>query len=365
MAPAPTDTRAAAVARRLAEGTAVRIAGSATKAGWGRPVDGLPELSTRGLDRIVAHEPGDFTAVLEAGVRLADAQAAFAAHGQRLALDPPGAGATIGGIVASGDSGPLRHRYGAPRDLVIGIALALPDGTVARAGGRVIKNVAGYDLAKLAAGAFGTLGVITEVCVRLHPLPAATATAVFRSERPERLRAIVLDLAHRPLELESLDLAPGAILARFAGATAAERAAGVRPDEVVEDDEGLWEAQRGAQRSADGIVVRVAGLPTDLATVLRAASTGAAARDAGGATPRVVGRAGAGTFWVTLPSGGDVAALRRALAPRPCVVTDAPAEVRGALDPWDLPEGPALELMRRVRDRFDPGRVCNGELMPT
>ena len=95
----------------------------------------------------------------------------FAEAGQMLALDPPGDDATIGGIVATGDSGPLRHRYGGPRDLVLGVTIALPDGTVARAGGKVIKNVAGYDLSKLMTGAFGTLGVIAQVALRLHPLP--------------------------------------------------------------------------------------------------------------------------------------------------------------------------------------------------
>ena len=100
-----------------------------------------------------------------------------------LALDPPlgpDAAATIGGVVATGDSGPLRHRYGAPRDLVVGMTIALADGTIARSGGKVIKNVAGYDLAKLFAGSFGTLGVIVEVAVRLHPLADTRVTAAGR-----------------------------------------------------------------------------------------------------------------------------------------------------------------------------------------
>ena len=104
--------------------------------------------------------------MLDAGVRLADAQAAFAAEGQMLALDPPDGGATVGGIVATADSGPLRHRYGSVRDLVVGMTVALSDGTVAKSGGKVIKNVAGYDLAKLFSGSFGTLGLIASVAVR-------------------------------------------------------------------------------------------------------------------------------------------------------------------------------------------------------
>ena len=332
------------IARRLQEGPA-RIVGAGTRAGWGTPVD-APPLPTDGLDRIVDHEPGDFTAVLQAGVRLRDAQAAFARAGQTLMLDPPGDG-TIGGAVACADHGPLRHRYGAPRDLVIGVEMALPDGTVARGGGRVIKNVAGYDLPKLAAGSFGTLGVITEVAVRLHPLPTATATAVFRHADAASLQRRVLDLARRPLEAEALDVrwegAAGQVLVRFAGAAATDRAARIA-DEIVEDDDGIWAEQRARQRG--DYVVRVHHLPTDLARVLRAA-------------PSAVGRGAFGTTWI---QGADVQALRAALAPNPCVLLDAPAEARGE-DPFALAGRPERELMRRVRERFDPEERCNPGLL--
>ncbi|MBV8429788.1 MAG: FAD-binding oxidoreductase, partial [Solirubrobacterales bacterium] len=157
--------------------------GGRTKLAWG--AIGAPpevELSTERLDRLVEHNEGDLTAILEAGVRLRDAQEKFSQAGQRLALDPPDPepGATIGGIVATGDSGPLRHRFGGVRDLILGVQVALPDGTVARAGSRVIKNVAGYDLAKLMCGAFGTLGVICQVILRLHPGPADKLTVLGR-----------------------------------------------------------------------------------------------------------------------------------------------------------------------------------------
>jgi glycolate oxidase FAD binding subunit len=349
------------LAARLAAGGPVRIAGGGTRAGWGSPVEGAEPLSTAGLDQVVEHSEGDFTAILEAGVAVEKAQERFAAAGQMLALDPPAApGATIGGLVATGDSGPRRHRYGAPRDLVIGVTVALPDGSVAKAGGKVIKNVAGYDLSKLMSGAFGTLGVITRVAVRLHPLPEATATARFASDDPDRLGAIAADLAHKPLELDALDVAyaggQGAILARFAGTTAVERArgaAGTEGDgEVVEDDERLWEEQRAGQRSAEGTVVRVSALPTELPDVLRAADeTGA----------KVVGRAGAGLFYLSLPGSAreEVELLRAELSPAACVVLDAPAELRAAIDPWGVPDGPELGLARRVKERFDPARVCN------
>ena len=163
----------------------IRPVGGGTKP-WIAARDEEP-LETGGLDRIVEHNVGDFTAVLEAGVPFADAQATFAQHGQRLAWDPPDpGGATIGGIVATADSGPLRHRYGGVRDLVVGTTVVLSDGTVAKSGGKVIKNVAGYDLAKLFAGSFGTLGLIASVSVRLHPLPERTATVERDLRRPGR-----------------------------------------------------------------------------------------------------------------------------------------------------------------------------------
>ena len=140
------------------------------------------------LARILEHNVGDFTAVLEAGVPLAAAQAEFAEHGQMLAIDPAlHDAATVGGVMAANDSGPLRHRYGSMRDLVVGTTVALSDGTLARSGGKVIKNVAGYDLGKLFCGSFGTLGLIVRVAVRLHPLPPATASAAGATGDPERL----------------------------------------------------------------------------------------------------------------------------------------------------------------------------------
>ena len=210
---------------------AIRPVGGGTKLAWGAAGRADLDLSTASLTAIREHNAGDLTAVLEAGARLAHVQDVFAEAGQMLALDPPlGAGdaATIGGIVATADSGPLRHRYGAPRDLVIGITVALSDGTVAKSGGKVIKNVAGYDLGKLFAGSFGTLGLILGVAVRLHPRPATRATALFRGDSPDALATTAASLAHAPLELEALDVrwepGRGAVFARAAGAAAIDRA---------------------------------------------------------------------------------------------------------------------------------------------
>src|SRR6266571_5084572 len=300
----------------------------------------------------------------EAASALRDADAA----GQMLALDPPDADgrATVGGVVATGDTGPLRHRYGAPRDQVLGIRVALADGTLARSGGKVIKNVAGYDLAKLFAGSFGTLGLVVEVAVRLYPLPAARATTVGTSDDSGALARAARAVGDAPLELEALDVrwgtGRGALLARAAGVAAGERAG--RAAELMracalragveEEDEPLWDRQRALQRSEGGAVVRVSGARSDLPAVLAAARS----LDAD-----VAGRAGLGLLWVRLPEADDaglVAAieeLRGALAPRPCVVFDAPEAVRGKVDVWGEPS--ALSLMRRVKDRFDPKGTCN------
>jgi glycolate oxidase FAD binding subunit len=345
-------------------GTCARVVGGGTKIGWGR--GGAPadlELSTSELDEILEHNEGDLTAILQAGVPLARAQEKFAEADQMLALDPPDTGgATIGGVVAAGDSGPLRHRYGAARDLVLGVAVALPDGTVARAGGKVIKNVAGYDLAKLFAGSFGTLGAIVEVAVRLHPM-RPTASAEGHGSDPAAVARAATALAHSRLEAQALDVAwrggQGGVLVRFAGVEAEPQADAARRElekaglgsSVMHDDASAWEAQRTAQRGE--LVVRVSGLQTRLEDVLRAAEE----LDGG-----VVGRAALGICWVSLPASAgaeEVRALRRSLAPAACVVLDAPEELRREVDPWGFDDGGALELMRRTKARFDPNGVCS------
>ena len=359
----PGSAQEAAALLRASE--RVRIRGGGTRSGWGH-VTPAPDLVllTAGLDSVVEHNEGDLTAVLQAGVPLRAAQERFAAAGQMLALDPPGAPeATIGGVFATGDSGPLRHRYGAARDLIVGITVALPDGSVAKAGGKVIKNVAGYDLSKLFTGAFGTLGLIAQVAVRLHPRPPQALTARGIGDDADRLAAAASALAHRPLEAECLDVAwsdgRGAVLARFGGATAqrgAETSATVLREQgceadVVEDDAALWQRQREHQRSTGATVVKVSGLPADLPKGLRAA-------DALGGT--LVGRAALGLWWITLPGGAEaVQKLREALTPAPCVVADAPEDVRNAVDPWHTDAGEPLVLLRRVKHQFDPAGVCN------
>jgi glycolate oxidase FAD binding subunit len=356
-APATREELASALAAAGEAGTPVRFRGAGTKQAWppAAPPEAL-ELSTAGLTQIVEHNAGDLTAVLEAGVPLAEAQALFAKAGQRLALDPPDGGATIGGVVASGDTGPLRGRYGGPRDLVVGMRVALSDGTLAKSGGKVIKNVAGYDIAKLFAGSFGTLGAIVEVSVRLHPVAPDTATALGEAADPDELARGAAAIGQSPLEHHGLDVSwrdgRGRVLVRFAGAAprpqaeAAEkllRSEGLTT-EIVDDDEGLWDEQRAAQRGP--LVVKVSSLPTRLPALLRAAG------EQGGS---VVGRAALGLSWVRFeePSAAAVERLRREFI---AVVQDRPPDLD--VDPIGHVDPASRALMQRVKERFDPAGVC-------
>jgi glycolate oxidase FAD binding subunit len=339
------------LAAALAEaGDTVRVRGAGTKLAWVRGEPSV-ELSTTGLDEIVEHNEGDLTAVLQAGVPLARAQQRFAEAGQMLALDPPDHGATIGGVVATNDSGPLRTRYGGIRDLVVGMRVALADGTVAKSGGKVIKNVAGYDVAKLFVGSFGTLGAILEVSVRLHPTPPATATAMVRSSDPDALGRAVLALSHARLEHLGLDVhwegGEGAVLSRFGGAAPipqAEAAARLMGDaELVEDDDDLWQAQRDAQRSPSGLVVKVSALQTELPELLRVARES-------GAT--LVGRAGLGLHWLRLDTGPAEALVARLRRRWTAVVLDHPPGI--GCGPHEPRDAGARMLAGRVKERFDP-----------
>src|SRR5213078_978246 len=158
-------------------------------------------LDMRRLDRVLAHEHGDMTATVEAGATLRDVNRALADHRQWLPLDPPFAdAATIGGILATNDSGPLRHRYGTPRDLVIGIRLATTDGILSKAGGQVVKNVAGYDLGKLIAGSFGGLAAIVSATFKLAPRPAASKTVIVQAPDVGVLSQVIREVMGSQLE---------------------------------------------------------------------------------------------------------------------------------------------------------------------
>jgi glycolate oxidase FAD binding subunit len=220
----PTDLRGVRDAVLDSAGP-LAVAGAGTAANWAGalgPTDAVLDL--RALNGVITHNPGDMTVSVRAGTPLRDLNAELAGHGQHVALDAARVadGATVGGLLATGDAGPGALVHGSLRDLVIGVTLVLADGTVARSGGHVIKNVAGYDLAKLVHGAYGTLAVVAEVVLRLHPLPHAVATLVLPCPLEEAAEhaARILGGPYEPAALEWVS-DPGALLVRVEGTEAA------------------------------------------------------------------------------------------------------------------------------------------------
>ncbi|HWB23540.1 MAG TPA: FAD-binding oxidoreductase [Gaiellaceae bacterium] len=207
-------------------------------------------LSTRLLNRVLEHEPGDLTAIVESGMRLSELQEQLARHGQRLSLDPPG-DPTIGACLAGDLSGPRRHRYGSMRDLVIGVTVVLADGTIASSGGRVVKNVAGYDLGKLFSGSRGRLGLIARLALKLHPLPAAEATVVAETDEP---RAVWGGIQQSQLVPSAVDfLPPERIAVLFEGAErAVEEQVRAAPGERAGPE--IWEESAQRQQAAGALV---------------------------------------------------------------------------------------------------------------
>jgi glycolate oxidase FAD binding subunit len=205
--PASTE-EAAALLRAAADlGLTVVARGTGSRLDWATaPATCDLIIDTGRLDKILEHTAGDLVVSAQAGVRLGDLASVLAAAGQRLALDPPGGSGTIGGVIATGAAGPLRYRYGSPRDLLIGITVVRADGTVAKAGGKVVKNVAGYDIGKLFAGSYGTLGLITEATFRLHPLPESTAWVTLDCPDPASATAAVQAVTDAPVAPSAIEL---------------------------------------------------------------------------------------------------------------------------------------------------------------
>ena len=208
--PASTGQAAALLTAAAALGLTVVPRGSGSRLDWAVPPAACDLIAdTSLLNQVIEHAAGDLVVTVQAGVHLGDLAKVLAAAGQRLALDTPalaGPAGTAGGAIATNLAGPLRFRYGAPRDLLIGITVVRADGTVARSGGKVVKNVAGYDLGKLFAGSYGTLGFITEATFRLHPLPEATAWISLGCRDPAAAAAAVRAIADSPVAPAAVEL---------------------------------------------------------------------------------------------------------------------------------------------------------------
>ena len=376
----PTSVDEAAELLRGSSGPLL-FCGGRSKLDWGgRPQEPALLVETTGLARLVRHEPADLTVAVEAGVPLGTLQEALSAAGQWLAIDPPSeqAGATVGGLLATGDSGPRRLRYGAMRDLVIGVTLVLADGTVAHAGGHVIKNVAGYDLSKLVCGSLGTLGLVAEVVLRLHPIPETGATLLVPAP-VEQATTAALRLLASPLEPSAVDWTPsgstGRLAVRFEGSAAGvESQANAAADLLREvgldapgqlrdaEEDELWRGVRAAFAAGPTSTVANAGtLPSStpqVAGALREAGdragvqTGLASHCALGlhtASFHGPAEAVAAAFstWrdAVLALGGSV------------LLRERPAEVDAAVDALGPPPS-SVGLLRALKARLDPDGRC-------
>jgi glycolate oxidase FAD binding subunit len=378
-----TPSDAAAFAATLAAASQARratvISGGGTKLAWGRapsPFDLLVE--TTRLNRLLAHRHGDLTATVEAGATLADVNRQLATHQQWLPIDSAFAAATIGGIVATNDSGPLRHRFGTPRDLLIGVTLALTDGRLVKAGGTVVKNVAGYDLGRLVTGSFGSLAGIVNATFKLAPVPAASATLGVLYRDAEAIGRDAQLLASNQFEMTTIDVlsAPAdagrehRLLVRCASspvATDAQLAAAQamvtgRRDVVrggAEQD--LWRVQNDAAWIGDGATVRLAWLPASLAAVLTL--IGGIERQSGAALT-LAARAAVGSGLLRVDGPRDairsvVERLRgRADLVANVVVLRAPADVKRTIDVWG-PPGDAAPVLRAIKRALDPAGILN------
>ncbi|MGB2624878.1 MAG: FAD-binding oxidoreductase [Candidatus Acidiferrum sp.] len=372
----PTSEQQLAAALRLADNAnlAVIPRGGGTKLGWGNPPQRADlVLSTARLDKIIEHPWADLTVSVEAGCTIQKLQTALAQHGQRLAFDPlwPET-ATIGGALSTNDSGSLRLRFGPLRDLIIGVTIALADGTLASSGGKVVKNVAGYDLPKLVTGALGTLGVITRATFRVHPLPHNTKTLSVSAANLDGMQRLLLavqdsQLAHTALQArisQNADPFVDILFEGTEGGIAAQESqfrnlAG--PAAVSEAAPGVWSASRELWNSAgSAALAKITALPAAIARTIERVERIAAARNA---------------RWKTIMQVFGIGTLRLEAAPRDLYA--ALSELRlelerdGAsltvlhrpdgmppLDAWGNP-GDALSLMRAVKNQFDPRSTLN------
>lgn len=332
--------------------------GAGSKTGWAAPptsCDLLVELTA--LDRVVEHTPGDLVVIAEAGVRLTTLQAQLAAEGQLLGLDPAEPTATLGGIVSANASGPRRLRYGTVRDLLIGVTVVLADGSTASAGGKVVKNVAGYDLGKLYTGAHGTLGIVVSTTWRLHPLPSGQAVVlvpVRDASHAGRFVAAITASTLTPsaceLGLENGELTLAVLFEAIAASVEhqADTLIELLGAGAVTEKLPSWFGRRPG--GTDDLVLRLAYQPAALSAILRDLPA-AATLSASACT---------GVAYLALPAEAGAAylpALRTKLMAYDgtAVVLNAPAAIRHRIDHWG-PVGDALALMGQVKDRFDPDR---------
>ncbi len=356
--------------------------GSGSKLSWGGLAKGIDVvLSTERINQLIEHAVGDLTVTVEAGMKFSDLQALLANSRQFLALDPTAPeSATMGGIVTTGDTGSLRQRYGGVRDQLLGITFVRADGQIAKAGGRVVKNVAGYDLMKLFTGSYGTLGVITQVTFRLYPLQEASATVVLTGQaegvsqaadilRGSGLTPVQADLLSTKL-VSSLGLGKGlGLIARFQSISESVKEQSNRVLEVGQklgldgaiyvdgDEANLWKRlqERIHSRVQESVITcKIGVLPTAAVGILSQVEFGLI-------------HISSGLGLLELKDKSQVLEMRLRTQAYNGFLTilEAPAAVKEQVDVWGY-TGNGLALMRSIKEQFDsknilsPGRFVGG-----
>ncbi len=363
-------------------------AGSGSKLDWGGLVKldpanppgagAIVTVSTARLNRLVEHAVGDLTVTAEAGMKFADLQLLLAAAGQFLPIDPAyPQQATLGGIVATADAGSLRHRYRGVRDLLLGMTFVRSDGKIAVAGGRVVKNVAGYDLMKLFTGAYGTLGVISQVTFRVYPLPESSGTVVLTGEvnALSQTAQILLSSALTPSAIDllspqlvaKLGLGKGTgLIVRFQSIAPSVKQQSARLLEIGEklglqgtscgenEDRQLW--QRLPETMWDSgtksaIICKIGIRPSEAVTAINELPVQDALIHAG---------SGLGVLRFESATPDTLLQVRRGCEAKGGFLTvlAAPADIKQQLDVWGY-NGSAIDLMRRIKQQFDPENILS------
>ena len=369
------------------DNTPLLVAGNSSKLDWGGIVTGATRIvSTQKLDRLIAHAIGDLTVTVETGMRFEKLQATLATAGQFLPLDPAyPAQATIGGIISTADTGSLRHRYGGVRDLLLGISFVRADGKIAKAGGRVVKNVAGYDMMKLFTGAYGTLGILTEVTFRVYPLPVASGTVILTGAVEQLAEAVKILLASTltPIAVDAISTAfsqqleisnTPSLVVKFATipeSIAQQSAQLLSIGKGLGLKGGMWQGEQEYQLW-HGIQTGIWGTESILlhggyanGCKLGVRTTAAMELIAGldrstDNTAKGVIHVASGIGACTLNHSTQIAPLRHQCESSGgfLSVLQAPIEVKQQLDVWGY-RGNAVPLMRQLKTQFDPTGILN------
>lgn len=380
--PTSAAEAAHALAEARASGHAVVPWGSGTAQGMGALPDRFDICClTSGMASILEYQPADLVVSVGGGITIAEVQAALRKHGQFVAIDGVHLNATIGGILATNRSGPSRLLYGTARDLVLGMTVALPNGDVVKSGGRVVKNVVGYDLNKLHIGALGTLGVICEVTVKVHPLPRAESSVVGRFMSIEAANTVAHALARSNLALRAVDVTtdladppaafttsvavwcsgwPASVARQVREVVGALGAASASSIDTLSGDDHAALRERVEARRARPHRVKISVLPDKLGEVQF--DVARALREAGTADGTWVARAGVGVAHVGIATL-DAALLSELrliaeTAGGTCITEASPDVLRTSEQSWGRRRDD-FRIMLRIRDEFDPSRTLN------